>query len=254
MVKRPFQIPSLIAHLLVPVLLGLAAAWLHLMPPVKADAVARLRTDLPETLNGYTSLIVLHCQNTQCLRSFTTRSMDDMQLCPSCGGSLLPISFAEHHSLPADTVISRRIYSSFGNPTYTVTVVLAGADPRSIHRPQQCLPAQGFTIDRQTIKTLPLSAGRNLDIMLIDTRKGADSSTRFGFVYWFVGPTRETPSHLVRAFWTLYDSLLRNTASRWAYVTVIAGEPLETPESLMRLSSFLSVLVPAIETAPPGVP
>lgn len=52
----------------------------------------------------------------------------------------------------------------------------------------------------------------------------------------------------------LYDSLFRNTASRWAYVSVIAGEPLETPESIQRLAHFLGALVPAIETSPPSAP
>jgi hypothetical protein len=196
--------------------------------------------------------MILHCQNMQCLQSFSVQSTNTMDACPACGSSLLPISYAERHVLPADTRIIRRIYRAPGSPLYTVTMVIAGADPRSIHRPQQCLPAQGFSIDRQRKKSVQLGGGRTLDLMLIDARKGTDASGQFGFVYWFVGPTRETPSHFVRLFWTLYDSLLRNTVSRWAYVAVITGEPLETPESLLRLSSFLSALVPVIETVPPA--
>lgn len=155
--------------------------------------------------------------------------------------------------LPPDTRIVRRLYQAPGNRSYTVSIVLAGADPRSIHRPQQCLPGQGFSIDRQHTETLLLAPARPLTLAIIDTRRAGDPLSRFGYAYWFVGPGRETHSHYVRLFWTTYDHLFRNTVARWAYVSIAASEPLNTPESMERLAAFLRLLVPAI-APPPTVP
>lgn len=206
---------------------------------------------LPAELDPYGSQAILHCQNDQCRRSVPVTVETDLNACPACGGPLATIARSERDILPPDTQLARRMYQAPGSPSYTVMIVLAGADQRSIHRPQQCLPAQGFTIDRQHKESLTLAPGRTLTLEVIDSRRGGGSPILFGFAYWFVGPDLETHSHYVRLFWTTYDRLFRNRVSRWAYVAVTVNEPLNTPESLERLASFLRLLVPAIELHPP---
>jgi hypothetical protein len=248
---RSYQVPRNVAFLILPLMLAAAALWVHFAPPAKPAEAPRLARELPAKLGSYESSLILHCQNERCLQAHPVKAVDDLVACPACGSPLLPMSFAERTVLPADTAIARRTYQSPGSPAYTVTIVLAGADPRSIHRPQQCLPAQGYSIDRQSLERLDLGSGRRLEVVRIDSRRGPDPRSRFGFVYWFAGADRLTASHFVRLAWTLRDQLFFNKTSRWAYVAVTIGEPLESPESRLRLAAFLKLLLPAIETPAP---
>ena len=254
MVTRPFQAPRWVALLILPLLAGLAAVWIRFAPPVNTEGAVRLRMELPADLGPYGSQLILHCQNPRCRQSFFFSPESVPPACPTCGGELSPVALAERVMLPRDTRIVRRVYRAPGTPSYAVTIVLAGADPRSIHRPQQCLPAQGSRIDRQYTKTLALTSGRSLTLAVIDARLNPSPQSRFGFAYWFVGPKIETASNYVRLLWTTYDHLFHNTVSHWAYVSITASEPLDSPESLERLASFLRLLVPAIEIQPPSRP
>jgi hypothetical protein len=247
-----YPAPRWITYLILPLLGALLAVWVGFKPPAKVAGPVRLRMNLPETLGPYTGQLILHCQNSQCRQSFPVPSEDALVACPSCGGALLPMALSEKQMLPPDTRIARRLYQAPGQPFYSVTIVLAGSDPRSIHRPQQCLPAQGTSIDRQHSQTLTLAPNRNLTLMVLDTRRGGGPEGQFGFAYWFVGPNSETHSHYVRLFRTTYDHLFRNTVSHWAYVAITSSEPLNTPESLARFTEFLQLLVPAIEITPPA--
>jgi hypothetical protein len=249
--NRAFQAPRSAALLILPLLAGLVVLWIHIAPPVNKSGELPLRMELPAELGPYGSQLLLCCQSDQCRQSFPVAHESDLKACPVCGGALALIALSEREILPADTRIARRVYHAPGSPSYTVSIVLAGADPRSIHRPQQCLPAQGFSIDREYTQTLSLTPAHKLTLAVIDTRRGAGSLDRFGYAYWFVGPDRETHSHYVRLFWTTYDHLFRNTVARWAYVSITASELLNTPESLERLAAFLRLLVPAIEIHPP---
>lgn len=250
--KRAFQAPRQAALLILPLLAGLVALWIRFAPPANTSVELGLRMELPIELGPFNSQAILHCQNDPCRRSFPVNVETDLTICPVCGGQLGPIARSERDVLPPDTRIVRRIYQSPGSPSYTVMIVLAGADQRSIHRPQQCLPAQGFNIDRQHTESLSLAPGRALNLEVIDSRRDAGPLSLFGFAYWFVGPDMETHSHYVRLFWTTYDRLFRNRISRWAYVAITASEPLNSPESLERLASFLRFLAPAIEPHPPA--
>lgn len=252
--RRSYQAPRFAAHLIIPLLMAAAALWIRFAPPAQPAEAPRLNVRLPAALGDFACSLVLHCQNENCRMAFPVKAETDMTTCTACGGALLPLTRSERDVLPADTRIVRRTYKAPGSPFYTVTIVLAGADPRSIHRPQQCLPAQGFSIDRQSDLRLAAGPSRTLDTMRIDARQGPDPRSRFAFIYWFVGAGRLTASHAVRMLWTLYDQLLLNRTARWAYVAVTISEPLDTPQSQQRLEAFVQLLLPALETQPPEAP
>lgn len=248
MERGRFTLPSRAAHLIVPLLLAVAALWVRFAPPPRPAGPPGLRPVLPAVLGPYEGQLILHCQNDQCRAAFPANREEDYAACPRCGSPLSPLSAGEKASLPPDTVITRRLYRSAGSAVYTVSLVLAGSDARSIHRPQQCLPGQGYSIDGQRRQRLALAGGRTLEVVRIDARHGPSARHRFGFVYWFVGPDRTTASTLARHYWTMHEQLIRNRPARWAYVAVTVGEPLDTPESEARLASFLSLLLPQIES------
>jgi EpsI family protein len=172
------------------------------------------------------------------------------------------ISQPELEELAADTTFARRVYSNPFGDNILVSIVLAGEDPdNSIHRPERCLPAQGWTImDSRTVAisapTLP--AGTLKVTRLHNVQKFKDDQGQVRTVYnlnyyWFVGYTNVTPSHIDRAAMDIRDRVMHGYNQRWAYVTVATN----VTEGLVRfgrseqasdkiLQSFIQELFPKI--------
>ena len=128
----------------------------------------------------------------------------DMNLPESIGqwtGTPGKISDQELNGLAPDTTFARRIYTNAFGDSILVSIVLAGEDPdNSIHRPERCLPAQGWTImDSRTVK-IPLSKNPlgNLEATRLHNEQNfKDDQGRLHPVenlnyYWFVGYNRLT--------------------------------------------------------------
>jgi hypothetical protein len=142
-------------------------------------------------------------------------------------------SEAEKELLPDDTEIVRMKYRSadYGPGTQDqveFTLVLAGAERRSIHRPEVCLAGQGWTLLNSETVPVEIQPGRVLrvrDLSIEKTIHLADGQPRLlraHYVYWFVGTDVTTPSHLERIWLTSYDSVTRNVNHRWAYASALA--------------------------------
>lgn len=145
------------------------------------------------------------------------------------GGAADGLSEAEQQVLPADTLGIRRRYSRNGKGDITCSAILAGRDVTSIHRPELCLPGQGWNIQREQIETIrtPTVEGGELKVMRMDASHTVTTATstrppRAIFIYWFVGKDRITPYHWQRIFWTTQDRVLRNRNHRWAYILIAA--------------------------------
>ena len=139
------------------------------------------------------------------------------------------ISDRELALLAADTEFARKVYTdATGNVIY-VSIVLSGADPdNSIHRPERCLPAQGWTIaDTRTLE-VPLADGKKLevtrlhDVRQVPLRKGPIVSVYNLNYYWFVGFHHLTASHLERTMLDIRDRVFKGYNQRWAYITIAA--------------------------------
>ncbi len=176
------------------------------------------------------------------------------------------ITKAELEELAADTTFARRMYSNAFGDHILVSIVLAGEDPdNSIHRPERCLPAQGWTIlDSRTVK-IPVAKSNNGSIeatRLHNEQNFKDNQGQLHLVYnlnyyWFVGYHRLTPSHIERAMFDIHDRVIKGYNQRWAYVTVAST----ITEGLMRfgrseaasdqmLQSFIQELFPRIIQSP----
>ncbi len=143
------------------------------------------------------------------------------------------VSEVEKTLLPEDTQIVKMNYrsASYGPGTRDqaeVTLVLAGAERRSIHRPEVCLTGQGWTLlDSRTlpVEILPGRSLRVRDLLIEKTvhlANGQPRVLRAHYVYWFVGTDVTTPSHFERVWLTAWDSVTRNVNHRWAYASVQA--------------------------------
>lgn len=139
----------------------------------------------------------------------------------------------ERELLPADTIIVKRAYRTPGRPLDQrdlahASLVIAGNDSRSIHRPEVCLDGQGWTITDSRVREVKLLSGGILRVrdLAIEREVLLDDGTklplRAHYVYWFVGGDVSTPSNLERQLISLRDSVLRNLNHRWAYPSVMA--------------------------------
>jgi hypothetical protein len=138
------------------------------------------------------------------------------------------ISESERAILPRDTEFAKKLYSNERGDKINCQIVLAGGEKRSIHRPEVCLPAQGWSVKTGEVIQIMMANGGRLDVMQLEIVKKvslADGESRdltSLYLYWFVGRDATTPRHLVRVLRTNLDMLLHSTNHRWAYVIVSA--------------------------------
>ena len=75
------------------------------------------------------------------------------------------ISDRELEMLAGDTEFARKVYTDAAGNVIFVSIVLSGTDlDNSIHRPERCLPAQGWTIADPEAVAVPLASGRKLSV------------------------------------------------------------------------------------------
>lgn len=184
-------------------------------------------------------------------------------------GELGTMSEEEKRLLPADTEMVRMRYQTarYGSGTsdqVEVTLVRAGAERRSIHRPEVCLTGQGWTLLNSTTLPIEVSPGRVLHVKdlfverLIQVEEGPAVLLRAHYVYWFVGEDVTTSSHLERIWLTAWDSVTRNVNHRWSYVSVLAKvteglEPEVTGERVRSSEETLNVVVRLIKELVPKI-
>ncbi|MGC1479535.1 MAG: exosortase C-terminal domain/associated protein EpsI, partial [Chthoniobacterales bacterium] len=189
----------------------------------------------------------------------------DLDLPTSVGsftGESQEVSEAERIILPEDTEFAKMLYTDSDGDNVNAQIVLAGAERRSIHRPEVCLPGQGWKVKSSETLDVPLTNGRALPVTLLRIARPIDVAGETRqletlFVYWFVGKDIVTPSHLVRMVKTNADVLLTNTNHRWAYVItsapVLAGfqqNGKDSEQTLAMLRSFIRDLAPEIMKEP----
>ena len=174
-------------------------------------------------------------------------------------GTDQPISDSEKVILPPDTEFAKKLYSDgLGNDIHC-QIVLAGVEKRSIHRPEICLPAQGWTVKSGEVMPVELAGGGTLDVMKLTVarpvmlKNGEQREMTMLFCYWFIGKDATTPHHLVRVLKTNIDLLLHNTNHRWAYV--IVSSPVlqgfvpggkDLAQTTAEVNSFIAELAPQI--------
>lgn len=179
------------------------------------------------------------------------------------------VSEEERSKLPSDTEIVRMVYragSSAGDQDLaTASIILAGSERRSIHRPEVCLTGQGWSLIEA--KSIPVAITPDQQILVRDlliekpvaTKDGGRQTVRAHYVYWFVGSDVTTPSNWTRMWLSTRDSVLRNVNHRWAYPAVMAvvtdsfksGEANErrrtADETLTLITTLIGELAPRFQ-------
>ncbi len=172
------------------------------------------------------------------------------------------VSPQELAGLAPDTGFARRFYKDAdGNEMY-VSIVLSGTDmANSIHRPERCLSAQGWTVERaDKVKigvpagTPPLTVTKLSDEKEMHLDAGHTVALRNVNYYWFVGSQDVTASHWTRTFIDVKDRILYGEAQRWAYITVATNvsdnlKPggLNAADTARLVEGFIAQIVPRFQ-------
>jgi EpsI family protein len=169
--------------------------------------------------------------------------------------------------LAKDTQFARKVYTSPTRDEIYVSIVLSGDDmTTSIHRPERCLPAQGWVLLASEKRVVPLRDGKTLETTrLHNTRFLQDRTNRSITLhnlnyYWFIGYHNMTGSHLIRTVIDLQDRIRHGYNQRWAYITVTAnitggiviGGRSEVETAAM-IEDFIRELLPKLHR-PSGAP
>ena len=210
-------------------LLAAETAALHFFGRVEFVNELGVSLDLPAQVGGYAAVDFLFCQNDQCLQAVHVSPGEQRPAtCPECGSALDTITLAEKTYLPSGTRIAKRSYRTLGLPDMHVSVVVAGRERRSIHKPQVCLVGQGYMIRNESVESIATRDGREVAVTFLDVirRRGGKTVSRpVSYAYWFISPRRETPRHLERLFWIAADGVLFGKRHTWAYVAVSTSAP-----------------------------
>lgn len=141
------------------------------------------------------------------------------------------MSDAEKGVLPADTKVEKFCYSDGAGTSHLVVRVIGGREKGSIHRPEMCLPAQGF----QMAEPRDLAVGA-ISWHAVTLARQAAPSARFAYTFSNQEGFR-TSSHLRRIFRDVWDRSLRGRIDRWVMTTVLSSAADDTA-----LSAFLTAL------------
>ena len=116
------------------------------------------------------------------------------------------------------------------------TLIVAGTDSRSLHRPEVCLASQGWAVEKREVVSLETNAGplEVMDFHLVRLLKdpknnnkvvlndqGEPLKLRAHYFYWWVGPDHSTPDDKERVWRSTLNSILKGRNERWAYPSVM---------------------------------
>lgn len=176
-------------------------------------------------------------------------------------GTDLAVSAKEQQVLGEGTEFARKSYRNGRGYEIVASIVLSGQDMNtSIHRPERCLPAQGYTvIDKRSVPIAlpghgPLQVSRLQNVRNVPAGESAPLALYSIMYYWFVGHNDATGSHAMRTWYDVRDRLIHGYNQRWAYLTVTAQLPpgAEQHEEVQRvvdewMQEFIKQLMPKIQ-------
>ena len=191
----------------------------------------------PASLAGYEADDVLYCQDEKCARTFLASQIPGETNCPACKAVLDGRSLGENTILPKDTVILKHVYRSYFDQQFLVSAVISGAGKSSIHRPELCLPAQGFLMSNPADFDV---AGRPYHAIQLNGPQRPPALLAYTF---FNQAGVRTASHLRRIFLDTWDRSVHNRIDRWVMITVHVSAPmgfaLDRPRDRAELEKFL---------------
>jgi hypothetical protein len=162
--------------------------------------------------------------------------------------------------LPKDTSFAQRYYFAPDAFWVIANVILMGADRSSIHKPDYCLPGQGWRIEKRAVENIPIRDGAAQYKLPVSKwtlrnsiKKSEGGQVEVGglYVFWFVTKGDQTP---------IYFNYMRNLAwhllstgelQRWAYVSYFTYfPPGQEDAAFERIKNLIATSVPEFQLPP----
>jgi hypothetical protein len=170
----------------------------------------------------------------------------------------LPISTNVAFWLPPDTTYAQRLYQDTNGFGALLNVVLMGRDRTSIHKPEYCLPGQGFQIQKTERCTIPIQEPHSYELPVtkmtavkeVMTTRGQKVQARAIYVFWFVADGELTADHGDRMRSMARSLITDGVLQRWAYVACFAMcLPGEEGAAYARMEKLIAAAVPRFQLA-----
>ncbi|MGN6643705.1 MAG: exosortase-associated EpsI family protein [Verrucomicrobiota bacterium] len=215
---------------------GFALSWFRSHqrlgnPGIKATPLPGtvvMKFDLPETVPGFTSTNV-------------------------------PQSDVVLNFLPKDTSYAQRRYEAPDGFWVNANIILMGTDRTSIHKPEYCLPGQGWRIIGKEEVNLTIAGPQPYQMpvaqwLIGNTDQAPDGTKREVrglYVFWFVAENEQTVRNTERMWWLTRDLLRTGVLQRWAYVSYFTMcLPGQEEAAFQRVQQLIANSVPQFQLPP----
>ena len=161
--------------------------------------------------------------------------------------------------LPKDTSYAGRLYTATNGQQINSTIILMGADRTSIHKPDYCLPGQGWSINEKTVVNIPVAGPQNYQLPVAkwiignvyQTPDGQKHEVSGLYVFWFVADGEQTADNYQRMWWLGRDLLRTGVLQRWAYVSFFSVcAPRQEEATFEQMKKLIAVTVPEFQFVP----
>jgi hypothetical protein len=163
------------------------------------------------------------------------------------------------NTLPKDTSYAQRLYTATNGFWVNANIILMGMDRTSIHKPEFCLPGQGWQIDQKTDVNIPIQGTHPYQLQVAKwtisnfTQDSAGQKQKISglYVFWFVARNEQTVSHEQRIWWLTRDLLTTGVLERWAYVSYFTVcQPGQEDAAFEQMKKLIAASVPEFQLPP----
>ena len=217
---------------------GTAGALTWLQTHQRLGAPGLIATPVPES-------VTMHIELPEHVLDFTSSNMPEAQVVLDY--------------LPKDTSFAQRHYAAPDGAWAMANIILMGADRTSIHRPDYCLPGQGWQIRDKTDVKLPIASVPAYELPVkkwlvsnsFTDAEGRKQPVSGIYVFWFVTKNQSTGDFPVMLKSMLFHQLTSGELQRWAYISYFTVcRPGQEDAAFARMKQLITASVPEFQLPP----
>lgn len=138
-------------------------------------------------------------------------------------GRPLDMTAQERNILDPGVELARTYYAASDGSEFLTTLIVGGAGKRTLHRPEVCLPGQGWTISSRSVMPIERKDGRTIHATLLRLFRDAEPEPgqrlriRALNIYWYIGSDGTTSADYYDHIRVSYqDAIFKNLNHRWS--------------------------------------
>ncbi len=161
--------------------------------------------------------------------------------------------------LPKDTSFAQRHYTAPDDFQVNANIILMGTDRTSIHRPEFCLPGQGWHVGTETEIQLPINSTPAYELPVMkwivsnsyQTPDGQKHEVSGIYAFWFVTEGQVTSQFPQMVKSIAFHLLRHGVLQRWAYVNYFSVcAPGQEDATFARMKELIAASVPEFQLPP----